>query len=191
MRHAMMDMEFEKVKDIDPLVEVNTTAPREHMGLIERKIRQVKKKVRATTSEFSLLVLIQTVYSCAFWINTFPNHSRNFRFSSRDKVTGLSMDYGRDCKVNIGSYVEACVDAIVTNNNTKRTRSCAALGPIGNRQGPIKCFDIESGKILHCRAMTQLLWPLDNRLVRKVEAWNKKGARAIKKSCIEFLNRKN
>ena len=35
VRHAMMDMEFEKVKDLVPLVKVNTAAAREHVGLIE------------------------------------------------------------------------------------------------------------------------------------------------------------
>ena len=89
VRHAMMDMEFEKVKDLVPLVEVNTTAAREHVGLKERKIRHLKEKVRATTSEFPfvwipILVLIQTVYSCAFWINAFPNRSENFGFSPRE-----------------------------------------------------------------------------------------------------------
>ena len=38
--------------------------------------------------------------------------------------------------------------------------------------------------------MTQLPRPLDNRLVKKVEEWCKKGARAIKRGCIGFLNRK-
>ena len=66
----MMDMEFEKVKDIVPLIEVKTAAAREHVGLIERKIRQLKEKTRVMTSEFPfawipILVLIQTVYSCA------------------------------------------------------------------------------------------------------------------------------
>ena len=37
-----MDMEFEKVKDLIPLVEVNTTAAWEHVGLIEEKIRHLK-----------------------------------------------------------------------------------------------------------------------------------------------------
>ena len=37
--------------------------------------------------------------------------------------------------------------------------------------------------------MTQLPWPLDNRLVKKVEEWGKKGASAIKRGCIDFLNR--
>ena len=39
VRLAMMDMEFEKVKDLVPLVEVNTTAAREHVGYVERQIR--------------------------------------------------------------------------------------------------------------------------------------------------------
>ena len=147
-----MDMEFEKIKDLVPLVEVNTTAAREHVGYVERKIRHLKEKTRAVTPEFPfkwipILVMIQTVYSCAFWIKAFPNRSDNFGFSPREIVTGLSTDYNRDCKVDIGSYVEASTDAVVTNGNTERTRSCVALGPVGNRQGSVKCFDIESGKI--------------------------------------------
>ena len=71
VRHAMMDMEFDKIKDLVALVECNTAAALEHVGLIERKIRHLKEKTRATTSEFlfvwiPILVLIKTVYSCAF-----------------------------------------------------------------------------------------------------------------------------
>ena len=104
-------------------------------------------------------------------------------------MTGLSTGYECGCKVDIGSYLEAGIDATVTNDNTERTRSCVALGPVGNRQGSVKCFDVKSGKILHRRTVTQLPWPLDKHLVKKVEAWGKKGARATKKGCIEFLNR--
>ena len=52
-------------------------------------------------------------------------------------VTGLSTDYERDCKVDIGSYVEASTDATVTNDSTERTESCIALGSVGNRQGSV------------------------------------------------------
>ena len=105
-------------------------------------------------------------------------------------MTGLSTDYECDCKVDIGSYVETSTDTTVTNNNTARTRSCVALAPIGSRQGSVKCFDIESGKVFHRRTVIQLLpWPLDNRLAKKTEEWGKKGASAIKRGCIDFLNR--
>ena len=40
---CIMDREFEPVRDLVPLVEINTTATREHAGLIKRRI-QVKKE---------------------------------------------------------------------------------------------------------------------------------------------------
>ena len=46
IRVILMDMEFEKVKDEVELVELNTTAAREHVGEIERSIRVVKKRCR-------------------------------------------------------------------------------------------------------------------------------------------------
>jgi hypothetical protein len=148
-----MDMEFVKIKDLVPLVEVNTIAAREHVGVIERKIRHVKEKVRATTSEYDpfewipVMVLIYTMYFCVFWLNALPKHSENFGFSSREIVTGLTTDYKRECKVDPGSYVEASTDAMATHDNSERTTSCVALVPAGNRQGSIKCFSIEIGVI--------------------------------------------
>ena len=66
-----------------------------------------------------------------------------------------------------------------------------AVGSVGNRQGSVECFDIKSGKILHCRTMTQLTRLIDNQPPgKKVEARGKKGARAIKNGCIKILNRK-
>ena len=98
-------------------------------------------------------------------MNAFPVRSGNFGFSPREIVTGLSTDYNRDCKIDPGSYVEASTDAVFTNGNTERTRSCVAVGPVGNRQGSVKCFDILTGKILHRRTVTQLPWPRNNDLI--------------------------
>ena len=38
----LMDGEFKKIKDVLPFVEVNTTAAREHVPEIERRIRTIK-----------------------------------------------------------------------------------------------------------------------------------------------------
>ena len=64
-----------------------------------------------------------------------------------------------------------------------------ALGPVGNRHGSVKCWDIEPGKNLHRRTVTQLPWSLDNKLLKKIEHWGKKGASVIKRGCVDFLNR--
>ena len=47
------------VNDLDPFVKVNTMAARDNAGLMEREIRRLKEKIRATTSEFqSVWILI-------------------------------------------------------------------------------------------------------------------------------------
>ena len=104
-----MDMGFEKVRYLVPIVEVNTTAAREHVRAI-KKNRHVKERVGTITSKFPfaltpVMVLIHTVYVCVFWLNAFPSMSENYRFSPGEVVTGLTIDFNRDCKVDVGSYV--------------------------------------------------------------------------------------
>ena len=73
-----MDMEFVKIKELVPLVEVNTTAVREHVAVIEQKICHIKGRVQARASEYpfkwiSVIVLVHIVCFCVFWLNAFPN----------------------------------------------------------------------------------------------------------------------
>ena len=99
-----MDMEFIKVKDNLPLVGVNTTAAREHVPEIERRIRTIKEFVRSTTSDFlfgpiHMMVLIQTVHAITLWLNTIRSLSGLDRgLSPRELVTGQEVDYNKDCK---------------------------------------------------------------------------------------------
>ena len=71
----LMDMEFDKIRDVLPMVEVNTTAAQEHVPEIERRIRTIKERARSVTSDFPfnpvpMLVLVQTVYTIYLWLNT-------------------------------------------------------------------------------------------------------------------------
>jgi hypothetical protein len=66
---ALMDMEFKKLKDKLPNVILNTTAAREHVGEIERKIRVVKERARCTTSILPYnilpkLMIIELMHFC-------------------------------------------------------------------------------------------------------------------------------
>ena len=70
----LMDMEFDKIKDVLPMVEVNTTAAREHVPEIELRIWTIKERVRSVISDFPfnpvpMLVLVQTVYTICLWLN--------------------------------------------------------------------------------------------------------------------------
>ncbi len=45
---TLMDIEFEKLKPMLPEIALNTTAVREHEGMVERKIRVLKERARGT-----------------------------------------------------------------------------------------------------------------------------------------------
>ena len=146
-------------------MEVNTTAAREHVPEIERRIRTIKERVRATTSKFPFnpvpfLVLIQTVYTIVLWMNAIrPISGKEKGLSPRELVVGRGVDYHKDCRADLGGYVEASTDKVVTNDNTPRTHACIALGPSGNRQGSLKCFNLKTGKLVVRRIAEQIPWP--------------------------------
>ena len=111
---------------------------------LNAEFESLKKKTRASSSQFlfeniPMMVLIHTVYTAVFWLNAFPNMSEKQWFSPREIITGLTIDYKRDCKAVVGAYVEASTDAEITNDNSERRQSCIYLGPAGNRQGSSKC----------------------------------------------------
>ncbi len=57
MQVTLMDMEFEKVKDVLPNFTIITTAAREHVGKMERKIQVIKERARETMAKLPYLTL--------------------------------------------------------------------------------------------------------------------------------------
>ena len=103
-------------------------------------------------------------------------------------MTGLTVSFTKHCTVDVGAYIEASTDAIITNINNYRTHAYIALGTYGNRQGYLNCFDLDMGRVVVRGTVKQMIWP--ERLLRKANAWGKKGKNAILKGQIKFLNRK-
>ena len=72
VRLVLMDMEFDKIKDLVGLAEVNTTATHEHVAEIEREVCLVKECTRCITSglPFDYLhqqIVIHLVYFRSTW----------------------------------------------------------------------------------------------------------------------------
>ena len=107
--------------------------------------------------------------------------------SPRELVTDREVDYNKDYRADFGAYVQAPPDKIVTNNNTPHTHGCIALGPYGNRQGSLKCFDLKTGKCVLCRIIEQLPWP--EKMIKRANWWEHKSKKLILKDSIKFLNR--
>ena len=189
---CLMDREFEAVKKHLPLVEINTTAAREHVADIENGICRIKEKTRAYESErdylyVPTLLLMHTVHCAIFWLNAFASGTENYGTAPRTLVTRMPTNFKRDFREAPGEYVEAEYDDIVTNTQKPRPPPCLALGPSGNRQGTVKCLDIETKKVVHRRMIHHLPMPLD--IEANVDALGKGGAKAIQKGKIQFLNR--
>ncbi len=79
MQTALMDMEFEKLKDKMPNVTLNTTAVREYVdsGEIEHKIRVIKERAQGTINTLPYATLpklmrIELMHFCMMWMNSFP-----------------------------------------------------------------------------------------------------------------------
>ena len=80
---SMIDMEFEKVKEQEgiELVDVNTTAAREHVGEIECGIRYLKERCRCSVSTFALAgikylakpIAIRLVCNVTVLVNAVPD----------------------------------------------------------------------------------------------------------------------
>ncbi len=77
VRSILMDEEFEKLKNILPTVECNTTAAKEHMSKAKHSIRTVKERTQGLIGTFPFdniprQMKIKFVYFIVLWLNAFP-----------------------------------------------------------------------------------------------------------------------
>ena len=134
------------------------------------------------------MVLIHSLYSVIMMLNASPHESDvTGEFSPREIVTGRTINYLKDCRADIGAYVEASMDAMVTNDHTSHTHSCIALGLSRNRQGSLKFFGLDTGKVVLRRTFTQMPYP--ERMVKQANYWGLKSKSAIVKGEINFFSR--
>ena len=84
--------------------------------------------------------------------------------SPREIVMGRKLDFKKDCRAPFGAYIEASVDADVTNDMSPQTKGSLSLGPAGNLQGSLKCFYLSTGRVV-VRCSFKVL-PMPNRVVK-------------------------
>ena len=119
-------MEFEKIKDDMGLVDVNTTAAREHVAEIERGICLIKEECQSVVK--SLLfwymhrkIVTFVVYFVTMFVDAVPAaEGISGVFSPCDIVTQQETDSKKDCKAQFGWYMEASTDAVVRNDMKSR-----------------------------------------------------------------------
>ncbi len=175
---SMMDMEFEKLKDLLPNIALNTMAAQEQVGEIERKIRVIKERARGTISTLPYemlpkLIIIELMHFCVMWMNSFPvKLGVSERYSPRELVSRHKLDAQLHCKTPLGAYCEAHTDPNIKNTMEPRTRWGICLGPTRNLQGSYKFMSLTTGKRIVRRKFTEL--PLTNSVKKQVAKWASK-----------------
>ena len=121
-------------------------------------------------------------------INALPSPKGFSRvYSPREVVMGKKLDLKKDCRVLVGSYVEASADLVITNDMSERTHACIVLGPSGNLQGSIKCFDLLTGQVIRRRRFTPM--PMTVNVLKLANRWGKMTRTIQYGVIVEFLNR--
>jgi len=150
-----MDMEFQPLQDMMPNVVVNTTAADEHVAEIERRIRVVKERARATINtlpypKLPKRMVVKLMYFVTMWLNSFPvNGGISKKWSPRELLRRHRFDARLHCKAEFGAYCEVHDKPTPTNTMQQCTHTTICLGLTGNLQGSYKFFCLST-----CRKLT-------------------------------------
>ena len=144
-------------------VALNPTARDEHVGDIERFIRTIKERMRATYNtlpfnEIPARLVIEMAKQSVFWLHAFPRSDGISRdMSPREIITGVRLDFNRHCKFEFGQYVQTHEET--DNTMTTRTVGALALRPTGNVQGTWFFLSLSTGRIIKRNTATPLPMP--------------------------------
>jgi hypothetical protein len=111
VRTILMDGEFEKVRDLIPRVECNTTVAKKHVSEAERAIRTIKEWTRGllATLPFQHIprrMKIKFVYFMVLWLNAFSVKDGILAaYSPRELLVRWRMDYSKHCRVLTGDVL--------------------------------------------------------------------------------------
>jgi len=171
---VLMDNEFECLRNLVPIIEINTTAANEHVPEIERRIRLIKERARGVLNtlpykKMPQLILIELIYYVVLWLNAFPMKSGvSATLSPREIVFRRKLDYAKHCKALFGSYVLTHEEPNPTNSMMARGSPGIILGPTGNEQGTYKVMNLGTGKKIKRRCWTKM--PMPDSAIARVEA---------------------
>ena len=165
---AHADDEFSSLRD--PLLTLGNTflniaATNEHVPEIERAIRTIKERTRATTStlpfkHYPKLVKIALISHAVIWLNMFPHaDGLSNTLSPRTIMTGTVADFRTHCRVPFGAYCEVHNEPSPSNTETPRTSPAIALTGSGNRQGSYYFLSLTTGHRITRRKWTELPCP--------------------------------
>ena len=94
-------------------------------------------------------------------------------------MSGKQLDYKKHCQVPFGAYVLANHETEPTNTNAPRAIDAIYLRPLNNIQGGHELMDLNSGKLITRRNVTEI--PMTTSVIKAVETMAyKQGFKSLK-----------
>ena len=90
---------------------MNICAAYQYIPEIERYIRTIKERLWAFATSipferYSPRLIVEIVYICMFWLNSFPHHEGiHTTMSPRTIMKGQKLNYGKLFRVEFGTHV--------------------------------------------------------------------------------------
>jgi hypothetical protein len=167
------DHEFECIQAELPRIHFEICARDAHVPEVERSIRTVKERVRATChglpfKRLPRMVIRGLIAHATSSLNQFPNKNGiSDTLSPLTIVTGRgNVDYNK-LALEFGEYVLVFEDNDPTNTLKARNTPAIALNPTGNAQGDYYFMSLVTGRRLRRNKWTSL--PMPTAAIRDVE----------------------
>ena len=176
VRHILADLQFEGLSDIlyqKYNITYNAPSAFEHVGEIERSIRTLKERIRATLSRLPYkeripkMIIQEAVANTVLMVNSFPPKSGlTTHMSPRTIMTGRKISYKSHCRLPFGDYAQVHENEQPRNSMAERTLGAICLGPIDNAQGGYKFMSLKTGKKIRRYAWTPI--PMTSEVIARV-----------------------
>ena len=145
--------------------QVNLASSNEHVPEIERRIRVVKERCRATRHSLPFqrlpkLLTIHIVFHAVKLLNFFPTKGGiSETLSPKTIMSGETLDYKKHLCLPIGQYCQVHEEELPRNSLRPRTKGAISLGPSGNLQGGHKFMALNTGKKIVRRSWDAIPMP--------------------------------
>ncbi len=118
------------------------------------------------------IILVHCIYCVVKFLSAVPARMGvSEKIAPEEIVSGRKLDAKEDLRVRFGAYIKTSRDEIITNDMPNRTHPCISLGPSGNMQGSLKCFDLLTREVVICRNFKE--FPYTHRYITLANSWGK------------------
>ena len=156
---------------------VNLASSSEHVPEIERRIRVVKERCRASRHSLPFnriprLLTIHIVFNSVKLLNYFPvKGGISATISPKTIMTGETLHYKKHLRLQLGQYCQVHEEDQPRNSQLPRTQGAICLGPSGNMQGGFKFMTLKTMKKIVRRSWDPI--PMPDTVIARVNELGK------------------